>query len=96
MTKEEQNFNWNELKEIWVNSSQTHHIHLQVDKLIEELKSKGSKFERDSIKSDIATLKTNWSRAKGVVSQFEKDSINKDLKYMTGLLKQFFNLFKKN
>ena len=96
MSDKKQKFEWQELKEIWINSSQTRKINIQMSRLLDELKGKVSQFEKDSIKSDVAVLKANWKEYKGMVSQFEKDSINKDLIKITALLKKFLNLFKKN
>ena len=44
---------WNELKDVWKNSSQSEKINFQMSNLIVELKSKVSQFEKDSIKKDI-------------------------------------------
>ena len=96
MTEKEQKFEWKELKKIWIESSQTREINIQMSRLLDELKGKVSQFEKDSIKSDVAALKANWKEYKGMISQFEKDSINKDLTKITALLKKFLNLFKKN
>ena len=96
MNNKGQEFEWQELKDIWINSSQTRKINIQMSGLLDELKGKVSQFEKDSIKSDVATLKSNWNQFKGMTSQFEKDSINKDLAIITRLLKKFLNLFKKN
>ena len=96
MKKREEEFGWHELKDIWINSSQTRDIHIRMSELLDEVKSKTSQFETDSIKSDLATLKISWSEFKGMVSQFEKDSVKKDLAIITRILKKFFNLFKKS
>jgi hypothetical protein len=96
MKKRGQEFEWHELKDIWINSSQTRDIHIRMTELFDEVKSKTSRFEKDSIKSDLATLKASWSEFEGRISQFEKDSIKKDLAVITRLLKKFLNLFKKS
>ena len=96
MNNKGQEFQWQELKEIWISSSQTREINIQMTHLLDELKGKVSQFEKDSINKDVATLKANWKEFKGMTSQFEKDSINKDLTTITSLLKKFLNLFKKN
>lgn len=95
MNNKGQEFEWQELKEIWINSSQTRKINIQMSRLLDELKGKVSQFEKDSIKSDVATLKANWKQFKGMTSQFEKDSIYRDLTTITSLLKKFLNLFTK-
>lgn len=60
------------------------------------LKVKVSKFEKDSINSDIATLKLNWAKTKrNNVSQFEKDSIKKDLNIISEFIKKVINRFKR-
>lgn len=94
MSDKDQKFEWQELKEIWMNSSQTRKITIQLSRLLDELEVKVSQFEKDSIKSDLATLRTNWTQFKGMTSQFEKDSIHRDLRIITALLKKFLNLFK--
>ncbi|PZX61190.1 hypothetical protein LV84_00178 [Algoriphagus ratkowskyi] len=94
MNNKKQEFDWQELKEIWINSAQTKKIHIQVSDLLNELKGKVSQFEKDSIKSDIGILKSSWIQTKSKVSQFEKDAINRDLVTLTRLLKRFLNLFK--
>ncbi len=96
MDSKGQEFEWQEIKEIWTNSAQMKKINIQVSHLIEELKEKVSQFERDSIESDVAALKTNWNQFKGMTSQFEKDSIRKDLNIIRVLVKRFLNLFKNN
>lgn len=96
MSKQEQKFDWQELKEIWTNSSQTKKINIELSALLDELMGKVSQFEKDSINADLALLKSNWNQFSGKVSQFEKDSINKDLKFITRSLRLFLNLFKKN
>ena len=96
MKKRGQEFEWHDLKETWINSSQTRDIHIRMTELLNEVKSKTSQFEKDSIKSDLAMLKANWSEFEGMISQFEKDSIKKDLAIITRLLKKFLNLFKKS
>jgi len=96
MNNKGQEFEWQELKDIWTNSAQTSEINIQMSRLLDELKGKVSQSEKDWIKSDVATLKVNWKQFKGMASQFEKDSIKKDLTTITTLLKKFLNLFKKN
>lgn len=95
MKSREQEFEWNELRDIWINSPQTRDIHIRMSDFLDEVKGKVSQFEKDSIKSDLATLKTSWTEFKGMVSQFEKDSVKKDLGIIARLLKKFLNLFKK-
>lgn len=87
MNQNKQEFDWSELRDIWENSSKTYQINIKMPSLINELKSKVSQFEKDSIKIDVATLKINWEKFKGGVSQFEKDSVSKDMTQITRLLK---------
>lgn len=94
MKQEEQIETWNEVKEIWGNSSKGSKINLQVSKLIDELKGKMSQFEKDSIKSDMSKIKSAWTRYKGNVSQFEKDSVSKDLLMISKLLKKVLRLLR--
>ena len=94
MKNKEQVLEWNELKEIWVNSPQTRDINILMSRFLDEVKGKASQFENDSIKSDLATLKTSWAKYKGMVSKFEQDSVQKDLGIISRLLKKFIQLFK--
>lgn len=100
MFEKEQKEGWQELKEIWKKSSQTEKINFQISGLIDELKDwykspMISQFEKDSIKSDVITIKASWNQFKGKISQFEKDSINKDVTKITALVKKFLNLLRK-
>ena len=52
--------------------------------------------KKDSINSDIATLKLNWAKTKrNNVSQFEKDSIKKDINIISEFIKKVINRFKR-
>lgn len=63
--------------------------------LINEFKTKVSQFEKDSINSDIATLKLNWDKTKrNNVSQFEKDLIKKDINIISAFIKKVIDRFK--
>ena len=95
MKSREQGFEWNELRDIWVNSSETREIHIRMSDFLVEVKSKASPFEKDAIQSDLATLKNSWADYKGKISEYEKAAIKKDLSIISGLLKQFLNLFRK-
>ena len=88
MVRQEQKETWQEVKEIWGNSSRGEKINFQVSKLISELKGKISQFEKESIESDIVKIKSSWSKYKDNVSQFEKDSVSKDLLQINKLLKK--------
>ena len=96
MNNKEQAFKWEDLVEIWTSSAQTKQINIQISALLNELKEKTSTFEKDLIKSDLATLKTNWNQTKKKVSTFEMDSINKDLNIISRFLKRLLNVFKKH
>ena len=72
---------WRELKDIWKNSSQTKKIHIEISELVDELKSKISQFEKDSINRDIATITAS-------ISQFEKDSISRDIAKISSLVRK--------
>ncbi len=85
--EEEINDLWNELKNVWKNSSQTEKINFQISNLIVELKSKVSQFEKDSIKKDI-------KRISNLTSQFEKDSITKDLRRIKSAVRKIVQFFK--
>lgn len=78
---------WQELKNVWENSSQAEKINFQMSSLIVELKSKVSQFEKDSIKRDIKTIKK-------LTSQFEKDSITKDIRKITSSIRKIIEHFK--
>ena len=64
MWNSEQKNIWQELKNTWNEQPQSEKINIQVSQLINEFKSKVSQFEKDSINSDIATLKLNWAKTK--------------------------------
>ena len=87
---------WQDIKNTWNEQPQSEKINIQVSQLINEFKSKVSQFEKDSINSDIATLKLNWAKTKrNNVSQFEKDSIKKDLNIISEFIKKVINRFKR-
>ncbi len=44
-----QKIEWQEVKEIWKNSSQTKKIDIQISRLQEELKSKASQFKKNKL-----------------------------------------------
>ncbi len=96
MQNRKEEFGWQTLKEIWNNSGHGRNINIQMDRLLDELKAKTSKFEKEAIDSDLALLRTNWSQTKGMVSQFEKDAINKDLSAISRLLRRLFGIFSGN
>lgn len=87
---------WRDIKNTWNEQPQSEQINIQVSQLINEFKSKVSQFEKDSINSDIATLKLNWARTKSNnVSQLEKDSIKKDINIISDFIKKVINKFKR-
>jgi len=94
MIGQEQAEMWEDVKEIWGNSSKGEKINFQVSKLISELKGKVSQFEMDSIEADITKIKSSWNQYKEKVSQFEKDSISKDLLKFTKLVKKVLQKLK--
>lgn len=79
---------WGEMKDVWNSSSQHEKIELRVSELVAELKSKVSRFEKKSIRSDIKFIKSS-------ISDFEKNSINRDITKITTLIKQIIRYFKK-
>lgn len=95
MAKQEQIETWQDIKEIWENSSLGEKINFQFSTLIEELKANTSQWEKDSIKSDVTKIKSAWKQYKGNVSQWEKDSISKDVSKISQLLKKFLKKFKR-
>lgn len=86
---------WQEVKEIWKNSSQTKKIDIQISRLQKELKTKTSEFEKNSIKSDISILAPYWEDFKSKTSEFEKESVKSDLSKINRALKNFLSFFKK-
>ncbi len=90
-----QKIEWQEVKEIWKNSSQSKKIDIHISQLKEELKSKSSEFEKNSINSDISVITPYWDDFKSKTSQFEKDSVKNDLSKINKLLKNFLSLFNK-
>ncbi len=95
MAKQEQRETWEDIKEIWGNSSQGEKINFQFSALIKELKANTSQWEKDSIKSDVTKIKSAWKQYKGNVSQWEKDSISKDVSKISQFLKKFFKKLKR-
>ncbi|MDY8135997.1 hypothetical protein [Aquimarina sp. 2201CG5-10] len=85
LNKEEQGA-WDDLKNIWNESSQNKEIKIVMSQLIIELENKTSQFEKDSIKRDIKFIERN-------TSQFEKDSIKRDIILFKRLTSQFENNF---
>jgi hypothetical protein len=94
MAKQEQRETWQDIKEIWGNSSLGEKINFQFSTLIEELKANTSQWEKDAIKSDMTKFKSAWKQYKGNVSQWEKDSIARDLSKISQLLKKFLKKLK--
>jgi hypothetical protein len=82
MLNQEQKEIWQELRDIWKNSS-----HFEISKLMLELKSKVSQFEKESIKRDITKINAS-------ISQFEKDSITKDTAKIKASIKKIMHLFR--
>lgn len=95
MAREEQRETWQDIKEIWGNSSQGEKINFEFSTLIEELKANTGQWEKDAIKSDMTKMKSSWDQFKGNVSQWEKDSISKDVSKITQLFKKFFKKLKR-
>ena len=96
MWNSEQKNIWQELKNTWNEQPQSEKINIQASQLISEYKGKVSQFEKDSINSDIAALKLNWSKTKrNNISQFEKDSIKKDLNIISEFIKKVINKYKR-
>jgi len=94
MSSQEQIEIWDNVKEIWGNSSKGEKINFQVSTLIGELKSKMTEFEKKSIDSDVAVIKSSWKQYKGKVSQFEKDSVSRDLLMITRFFKKVLQKLK--
>lgn len=94
MKNSQQSFEWNELRDLWENSSQTREIHIQVMDFLSEVKNKTSQFEKDAIDRDMEALKSSLKEFTGMVSQFEKDAVKHDFIKITGSLKKLFDFFK--
>ena len=95
MWNSEQKNIWQNIKETWSEQPQSEKINIHITQLINEFKSKVSQFEQDSINSDLAALKLNWSETKSnKVSQFEKDSIKKDLAIISEFIRKVIHKFK--
>jgi hypothetical protein len=82
----EQNI-WDDLKELWKNSSKTEKITFQMSNLLAELRIMTSRFEKDSIKRDIKIIKAS-------VSQFEKDSVTRDMQKIYSFFRKIIRYFK--
>ena len=96
MWNNEQKNIWQDIKDTWNNQPQSEKINIQVSQLLNEFKSKVSQFEKNSINSDIATLKVNWVKTKkDKVSEFEKDSIKKDINIISEFIKKITDRFKR-
>lgn len=78
---------WDEVKNLWKNSSQTKDINIQLSGLVTELKGKVSQFEKDSIKGDIDMITRS-------ISQFEKDSISRDIDYLSKFVRKILDRIK--
>ena len=89
MLDQELNEEWQKIKEMWKNSSQTKRINFEMSKLLNELKGKMSQFEKDAIRKDSAKITASISQFSASISQFEKDSISRDLKMITAATSQF-------
>jgi len=95
MWNSEQKNIWQDIKDTWNEQPQSEKINIQVSKLINEFKSKVSQFEKDSINSDITTLKANWIQTKREkVSQFEKDFIKRDISIISKFIKKVITKFR--
>ncbi len=87
---------WKDIKDTWNKQPQSEKINIQVSQLLNEFNGKISQFEKDSINSDIATLRVNWAKTKkDKVSQFEKDSIKKDINIISESIKKIIDRFKR-
>ena len=96
MWDNEQKNIWQDIKDTWNDQPQSEKININISQLVNEFKSKVSEFEKDSINSDIAALKANWTKTKrDKVSQFERDSIKKDINMLSGFIKKIINRFKR-
>ena len=95
MARQKQSETWQEVKEIWGNSSRGEKINFQFSTLIQELKDHSSQWEKDAIKSDAAKIKSSWEQYKGNVSQWEKDSVADDLSKISQLFKKFLRKLKR-
>jgi hypothetical protein len=87
---------WQDIKDTWNDQPQSEKINIQISQLVNEFNSKVSQFEKDSINSDVAALKANWTKTKrDNVSQFERDSIKKDINMISEFIKKVINRFKR-
>lgn len=82
MWDKEQQEVWDDLKNIWNESSHAKKIKIDMSQFIIELKDKTSQFEKDAIKKDIKMITDS-------ISQFEKDSIKSDIAFITNTVKKF-------
>lgn len=79
--KEQKNI-WQDIKNTWNDQPQSEKINIQVSQLLNELKSKASQFEKDSINKDLAFINSS-------ITKYEKDSIKRDLAFMTNSVTEF-------
>lgn len=87
MWNKEQQLLWDDIKNMWNESSDTKNIKIDMTQLVIELKNKTSQFEKDSIKRDLKFIK-------GSISQFEKDSVKSDIALFTSGIKKFIAIIK--
>ena len=62
MLEQKLNQIWQELKEIWKNSSRTEKINIQMSRLMIDLKGKVSQFKKDSFSRDITKVKKSLKK----------------------------------
>lgn len=82
MENREQQKTWEDIKNIWNNSSENKEINIQMSELLIELKEKTSQFEKDAIRKDVELIK-------GTMSQFEKKIITSAFKFVRRIIQKF-------
>ena len=82
MENREQQKTWEDIKNIWNNSSESKEINIQMSELLIELKEKTSQFEKDAIRKDVELIK-------GTMSQFEKKLITSAFKFFRRIIQKF-------
>jgi len=88
MIRQEHRDSWQEIKEIWGNSSQGERFNSRFAILKDALNSKISKWEKAAITSDLIKIQSSMEDYKSQVSVWEKKGVSKDLSRVLKLIKR--------
>ncbi|PCE64070.1 hypothetical protein [Sediminicola luteus] len=82
---------WNTIQHVWNESANDVTLELQIDELIQELKSKVSPWEKKWVKSDLAQIKEAIHSDKERLSSREKRWLAQDLQWIKKLFEKLFS-----